>query len=132
MPAKPWVHCHHTDHIQQIQDLLHTVQTGSGVQGKAGFFPISTNGLQAAVNMRVRFGMHGQHIGTGPGKGVQKPVHGGDHQMHVHDTPDMRAQGRTGGRPKGDIRHEMPVHHIHMHPIRTLILNRATLCAEVG
>ena len=26
----------------------------------------------------------------------------------------------------------MPVHHIHMHPIRTLILNRATLCAEVG
>jgi hypothetical protein len=44
----------------------------------------------------------------------------------------MRANGGAGGRPKSDIGHEMPIHHINMHPIRTLSLNRAAFRTEIG
>jgi hypothetical protein len=37
-----------------------------------------------------------------------------------------------GRRAEGQVRHEMPVHHIDMDPVRTLILGGTNLGPEIG
>ena len=76
--------------------------------------------------------MGGDHIGTGIGKGLDERVNRINHQMHIHQGGDMRPQRRTHRRAKGQIRHEMTIHHIKMHPIGTGAFDGAALCAETG
>ena len=82
--------------------------------------------------MRPGLDMGGQNIGSGAGKRLDIGINRGDHQMHIHHPLDMGPDGGTGCRAKGDVGHKMAVHHIDMHPIRALSLNRAAFGAEIG
>ena len=76
--------------------------------------------------------MGGDHIRPRFGEILDIGIHRRDHQMHVHHAFDMRPDRGTGGRTKGDVGHEVTVHHIHMHPIRALRFDGGAFRAEVG
>jgi hypothetical protein len=78
------------------------------------------------------FDMGGQHIGAGCRIGVDIGIDGRNHQMHIHHRFHMGPERLDRRRTKGEVRHEMPVHHIDMHPIGALILDGADLAAEIG
>ena len=76
--------------------------------------------------------MGGQDVGARFGVGLDIGIDGGDHQVHVHDRFDMFAEGFDRGRAKGEVRHEMAVHHVDMNPVCPLVLDGADLAPEVG
>ena len=78
----------------------------------------------------MRLGMDGDDVGAGPGEGFEERVGRRDHQMHVHHRRHMRPKRRHDRRADGQVGHEMPVHHIHMHPVRARRLDRPHLLAQ--
>ncbi len=88
--------------------------------------------LNGPVDMRPRLDMGGDHIGPRLGIGLDIGIDGRDHQVHVHEGRNMRAKGFDRGGAEGQVRHEMPVHHIDMDPIGALGFDRADLGAEIG
>ena len=84
--------------------------------------------------MNVRGGLHmgGDHICARLRKGLDVAVHRRNHEVDIHHAFDVWADGSAGSRAKGDVGHEMPVHHIHVDPVRALPLNCGTFCAEIG
>src|SRR5262249_59021975 len=57
---------------------------------------------------------------------------GGDHQVHVEHLFGVRAQRLHHVGTDGDIGHEVPVHHVDMHPVGAGGVERAHLLAELG
>ena len=52
--------------------------------------------------------------------------------MHIHDRVDVLADRCAKRRTKGQVRHEMPVHHVDVDPIRALRLNGFDFRAKIG
>jgi hypothetical protein len=52
--------------------------------------------------------------------------------MDIEGFIRMSAQLADNGRPKGQVRDEMPVHHINMDHIRTGIVDTPNFGAELG
>ncbi len=132
LPAEPRVDRHDADQVDQVQHLGHGLGGGGGVQRDPGLFPKRANGLQRAVQVGPGLDMGGDDVGPGLGEGIQVGVHRRDHQMHVHHAPDMRAQGRANALAEGQVRHEMAIHHVDMHPVGSLRLNRPAFRAKLG
>ena len=132
LPAETGVDRHHADQIGQVQQMRHRLGRGAGVQRHARLHPRAPDRLQRAVNMRPRLDMGSQDVGPRFGIGVDVGIDGGDHQMHIHHRCHMAAKGFDRHRAKSQVRHEMPVHHIDMHPVGALILDRADLGPEIG
>jgi hypothetical protein len=112
--------------------MLHRLRRRAGVQRDARLHARRADRLKRAVDMRAGLHMGGQDVGPGLRVGVDIGVHGRDHQMHVHDRLHMLAERLHRRRAEGEVRHEMAVHHVHMDPIRALILDRPDLAPEIG
>ena len=82
--------------------------------------------------MRPGLDMSGDDVGARLAESLDKSVHRRDHQMEIHHAFDMRADRRTGCGTKGDVWHEMAVHHIDMNPVGPLRLDGAAPGPEVG
>ncbi len=82
------------------------------------------------MRMGAGLGMEGDDIGTGLRETFQIGIDRCNHQVNVEDLPGVRAQGLHHHRADGDIGHEMPVHHIDMHPIGARRINRAHLFTQ--
>ena len=52
--------------------------------------------------------------------------------MYIHRFISVRLERFHNTRTNRDVRHIVPVHHIHMDPVRTGIINRANLLAKFG
>ncbi len=83
--------------------------------------------------MQVRPGldMHGDDIGAGLGEGFEMRVAGRDHQMHVEDLFRSRADRLHHIGAKGDVRNEMPVHHVKVDPVGAGRVDGADFLAEL-
>ncbi len=53
-----------------------------------------------------------------------------DHEMHVEHLLGPGPDAFDEARPEGDVRHEMPVHHIDMHPVAARFVDGADFLAE--
>ncbi len=53
-----------------------------------------------------------------------------DHQVHVEQLPGQRPEPVQDDRTHRDVRHEMPVHHVHMDVIRARRLDGADFLAQ--
>jgi hypothetical protein len=64
------------------------------------------------------------------GKGVEHRIDRRNHQVNVHHLLGVRAQRLHHHRADRDVGHEMPVHHIDMHPVRPGGIDGAHFLAE--
>ena len=76
--------------------------------------------------------MRSDDIGPCLGKGIDKWIYRRDHKVYVHHCFHVWFQRFDGRRTKGDVGHEMPVHHIDMDPIRALGFDRLSFLPEIG
>ena len=132
LPAKAGIDRHDTDQIDHVEQVAHILDARRRVARQTGLGALRADRLQGAVNMRACLKMGGDHICTRLGIGLNVRINGRDHQMDIHHRLHMGAKRLHGGRAKGEVGHEMPVHDIHVNPIRALRLNRADLSAEIG
>src|SRR5262245_11055525 len=88
--------------------------------------------LQRTMQMRSGLDMDRNQIRPGLCKTSKKRIAGRDHEMHVKEERRMRPQGRDDRWTDGDVRHEMTVHDIHMHPIGASRGNCLNLLTELG
>ncbi len=132
LAAEAGVHRHDADEVDAVEHPGDGLGRGRGVERDAGPGAEVANRLQRAVEMRAGLGVDGQDVGAGLGKGGQVGIDRGDHQVDVERRPDMRPDGFDQRRAEGDVRHEMPVHDVDMHPVGALVLDGAALGAEGG
>ena len=104
----------------------------AGIERDAGLLAEIADRLQRAVQMRAGLHMHGDDVGAGLGEGFEIGIARRDHQVHVERLVGVLAQRLHDVRADGDIGHEMPVHHVDMHPVGAGGLDRAHLLAEPG
>ena len=102
----------------------------AGIERDAGLLAERADRLQRAVQMRAGFGMHGDVVAAGFGKGLEIGVAGRDHQMRVKDLLGVRPHRLDDVGAVGDVRHEMPVHHIEMDPVGAGGVDAADFLAE--
>ena len=132
LAAKSGIDGHHANQVDVIQQIGHGVEAGGGVDRQSGLAAQRPDRLQGAVDMGAAFEMGGQDICAGLGERLKIGIDRGDHQVDIHDAPDMGPQGCAHRGAKGDVGHEMAVHHIDMDPVRPLRLDRAAFGAEIG
>ena len=82
------------------------------------------------MNVRASLGMDGDDIGTCCGEGFEKAIDRGDHQVDVEGLGGVRAQRLHDSRADGEVRHEMPVHHVDVDPVRPGGIDSADFLAQ--
>ena len=102
------------------------------IERDAGLLAERADRLQRAMQMRTGFGMHGDVVAAGFGKGLEIGIAGRDHQMGVEDLLGVRAHRLDDIGAVGNVRHEMPVHHVEMDPVGAGRIDRADLFAQPG
>ena len=102
------------------------------VERDAGLLAERADRLQRAMQMRTGLGMDGDVIAAGLGEGLEIGIARRDHQMRVEDLLGVRAHRLDHVRPVGNVRHEMPVHHVEMDPVGAGLIDRADFLAQFG
>ena len=82
--------------------------------------------------MRARLHMRCDNIGARISIGLNKGVYRRNHQMHIHNSFDMLADGGAERWPKCQVWYKMPIHHVYMDPIASLGLDRLDFAAKIG
>ena len=82
--------------------------------------------------MRAGLGMDGDVIAAGLGERLEIGIAGRDHQMRVEDLLGVRAHRLDDVGAVGNVRHEMPVHHVEMDPVGAGRIDGADFLAQLG
>ena len=82
--------------------------------------------------MRACLGVNRDDLGAGLGEGFEIRIGRRDHQMAIEGLLRAPADGTDHGRAEGDVGDEVAIHHVHMHPVAPLGLDRLAFGAEVG
>ena len=93
---------------------------------------VALDEMQRAVQVPASFLMHRNPIRPRLGKRRNKLVRILDHQVAVERQLRHLAQRLHHRRPNRQVRHEMPIHNIHMDDRRATFLRRAHLFAQTG
>ena len=102
----------------------------AGLSDTPARLPERADRLQRAVEMRAGLGMHGDDVGARFGERREVGIGRRDHQMAVEDLRRRAADRLDDRRPEGDVRHEMPIHHVEMDPVGARGVDGAHLFAE--
>ena len=100
------------------------------IERDAGLLAERLDRLQRAMQMRAGLRMHRDVIAAGFRERLEIGIAGRDHQMRVEDLLRVRPQRLDDVGTVGDVRHEMPVHHVEMDPVGAGRVDRADLVAE--
>ncbi len=106
---------------------------GLGVDDDASGEPESPH-LGAELLGSAHLDMHRHTVCAGAREGLEELTGVGHHEMAVEEELSVAADRLDDGRPEGDVRHEVAVHHVDMQPVRPS-LDRGDLVgedAEVG
>ncbi len=81
--------------------------------------------------MRSGFGVNRDVVAAGLGESLEIRIAGRDHQMRVEDFLRMRAHRLDDIGPVGNVRHEVAIHHVEMHPVRAGLIDGADFFAQL-
>src|SRR5690606_32667406 len=119
---------------QHEVDLVEHVSDGAlvrrGRQRNACLLADALDELQRSIEMRACLRMHRDDVGTSLRKRLDVRIAGGDHQVDVEDLLRMRPDRFDQLGTERDVRYEMAVHHVDMHPIAACRVDGAHLLAE--
>jgi hypothetical protein len=84
------------------------------------------------MQMRTGLGMHRDVIAARLGESFEIGIARRNHQMGVEDLPGVRAHRLDDVGAIGNVRNEMPVHHVEMDPVGAGGIDGADFFAEFG
>ena len=131
-PPKPGFTLMMQDQVQVRKDVVQARKGRGRVQGNACLAALLPDVGQGSLKVWAGLRVHDQVIASGLDEIVHIPVRVFDHQVDV--------QGH-GGHPPGRlnddgpdryVRHEMPVHHVHVDPVCACRFDRLDLLSEAG
>src|SRR5258706_10913133 len=82
--------------------------------------------------MGARLGVNRDPVRSGLRERLDIGIGGRDHQLTVEHLAGAGPDALDHPRPKADVRHEVPVHDIDMHPVAAALVDRPHLLAEAG
>ena len=102
------------------------------IQGHTRLDAFVFDALNRAMQMRAGLDMDRQICGTCLGKFRQETVRVGHHQMDIEGKGSHLPDRFDDRRADGKVRHEMPVHDIHVHEIGASPFDGGNLIREMG
>ncbi len=132
LAAEAGIDRHHQHEVDHVDDVFDRRNRRGRVERDAGLLAEAADRLQRAVQMRTGFRVHRDVIAAGLGEGLQIGVAGRDHQMRVEDLLAVRTHRLDDIGAKGNVGHEMPVHHVEMNPVGAGRIHGADLFAQPG
>ena len=132
LPAEARIDAHDQDEVDVLEHIIEHLGRGRGVERDAGLLAEPLDPLDRAVEVRAGLGMDGDDVGARLGEGVEERVDRRDHQMDVERLGGVRAKRFDHRRADGEVGHEMPVHHVDVHPVGAGRVHRAHFLAEPG
>ncbi len=112
--------------------MLQRLDRSPGVERDAGLLAERADRLQRAMHVRAGLHVHRDDVGAGLRERLEVGIAGRDHQVRVEHLFRMRSHRCNRAGPERDIRHEVPVHHVEMDPVRAGFIDRAHFLAELG
>ena len=132
LAAEARIDAHHQHQVDFLEHIIEHLGRRRRVQRDAGFLAQPLDALDRAMEVRPGFGMDGDDVRAGLGKGVEEGVDRRDHQVDVERLGRMRAKRLHHRRPDGDVGHEMAVHHVDVDPVGAGGIDRAHFLAQPG
>ena len=130
LAAEPGVDGHDQHEIDLVDQVVEDFGGRRRIERDAGLLAQRLDRLHRAMRVGTRFGMDGDDVGTRCGKCLKVGIDRRDHQMDVEGLGAVGFQRFDHRRADGDVRHEMPVHHVDMNPVGTGAVDRAHLFAQ--
>jgi hypothetical protein len=132
LAAKPRIDGHHQNHVAEMKDIFDHLRRARRRQYHACF-----------LAERANLGEHPMQVDRGPGLALNEDMIGpgigedgkvtfrlDDHQVHVERLCRRPAYSLQHDRPDRDVGHEPAVHHIHMNPVGTGLIDGADLLPQ--
>src|SRR3989441_3618500 len=117
LPAEPGVHGHDEQQVKVGDDLFRELQWRPGVQREPGEHALTSHRSEQALHVYRRLRMKREDGGTGGRERLEVALGLDYHQVHVDRLVGESAQRRDHVRPEREVRHETPVHHVHVQPV---------------
>jgi hypothetical protein len=118
--------------IDQVDHVLQRFDRSAGIERHARLLAERADRLQRAMDMRPGLDMDGDDVRAGLRERFEIGIAGRDHQVHVECFCGVRPQGLHHVGADGDVRHEMPVHHVDVDIVRARPVDRAYFLAQFG
>ena len=119
----------------QVADLEHVTQCEgrrARIDRRAGAAVELADRRQRAVQVRARFVVNGDAVGTRGGKGVQVPFGLDDHQVELQGQAGLAPQNAHCVDAECEVGDEDPVHDIDVQPLGAAFLEAADLIGETA
>ena len=126
------VHRHHQNQVADSQRRLEQVLGGAGIERDTRLLPQFADPAQRAVEMRTGLDVDRDEIGARGGKRLHGCLCRLDHQVDVQRQTGMRAERPDDGGAEGQLRDEMPVHHIDVNEVGARGLHGPRLASQRG
>ena len=91
-----------------------------------------TDLAQGFRDIVLRLHMDGDQVRAGGDELRQIEVRPGNHQVDIEEDVVRLMHRLDDGRAEGNVFHEMPVHHVQMHPVRAGVDRAADFVADAG
>ncbi|CRF28842.1 Uncharacterised protein [Mycobacterium tuberculosis] len=131
LSSKTWIDRHQKDQIELVVHyLLQDAKRSSRIQHDTGLYPVLLNQMQRPVKMNASLRMYRDQVRTCLGERRNVAVRLFNHQMHVERQPRLRPDGFHYRRADRNVRNKMPIHDIHMNPVRPSTFHIGNLLAE--
>src|SRR5208337_593220 len=132
LAAEARVDAHYEDEVDPVEDIFDDAFGRAWIERNARFRTEPADYLKRPVEMRACFGMDRYDVGPCLCERLEIRVDRGDLEMHVEDFLRPGADALDEARAERDVRHEVAVHHIDMHPVAASIVDRTHFLAEAG
>ena len=109
-----------------------TPPTVAGLMATPGALAQRPDPLHRAMQIVVALPVDQKRIGAGRGELLQEEVRVRDHQVDLEREPRHPPKRLDDRRAHREIRHEVPVHHVHVDPIGSRLLRLGHLLAQTG
>src|SRR3954464_3141303 len=132
LAAKTRIDRHHQDEIETIEHVIDRAFGSGRTQADTGLLAERADGLERAIEVRTRFGMHRNEIRARLRERFEIGIGRRDHEMHIEYFLRQRPDRLDDVRAITDVRDEMPVHDVAMNPVGARRVDRRDLLAEAG
>ena len=125
------IHRHDQHQVHVRDDFFNGAQGSRRVERDPGLDPKLFDALNRAVQVGTGFRMYRQIIGSGLGKVGNDGVRVRDHEMDVEWESSHFVKRFDNGRTDREVRHEMPVHHVHVQQVGSRGFHRGDFIGQV-
>ena len=130
--SESWVHRHDQHLVEVLQDFLQHGRRSRRVNGDADPFSQPFDALHSARQIVIALPVDQKCIGSGHCKFIDKEIRVRNHQVRLQRQARHFSQRVDDRWSHREVRHEMPIHHVHVYAVRSGPLSLCNLIAQMG